>query len=486
MSAPTRVAFLGGMGRSGSTLLERMLADLPGVQALGEVTHLWERALRDDERCGCGQAFSQCPFWSEVGQRAFGGWDRLDVGNVLQLKGRADRTRHVPRLGLPVLLPSARSDLARYLDLYERVYAAAAAVSGATVVVDSSKHASLAYCLRWSRRLDLRVLHVVRDSPAVAYSWTKEVARPEVTAPSGGRPDHDLMPRYSTARVIARWNVDNALFGLLGRAGVPVQVLRYEDLVADPGPTLARAADFLGLPPGTRGSLDGHRLQMHADHTVAGNPMRFTTGELVLRRDDAWRTRYPRRRQVVVRALTSPLRARFGYRSRDAAPCPPRPAPPPPWKATDELPPHAERPRRAGRHLARRVGGRADPVAPRAAAGHARRRRRPGLRRAGRGGRRVRPERARPGARERRPAPPGPGRPQRPHARARRRPQLRHRRLHRHLRRVLRRRRPLAPGQAADPGGRPARRPRGGAGHLRHPHPATRARRSTGRWTGGG
>ncbi len=55
----------------------------------------------------------------------------------------------------------------------------------------------------------------------------------------------------------------------------------------------------------------------HADlttsHTVAGNPMRFRTGRIELRRDDAWRQQLPRRQQRVISALTAPLLARYGY-----------------------------------------------------------------------------------------------------------------------------------------------------------------------------
>ncbi|MDT4989050.1 MAG: hypothetical protein QOI74_3144, partial [Micromonosporaceae bacterium] len=36
-----RVVFLGGLGRSGTTLLERVLGELPGVLPLGETVHLW-------------------------------------------------------------------------------------------------------------------------------------------------------------------------------------------------------------------------------------------------------------------------------------------------------------------------------------------------------------------------------------------------------------------------------------------------------------
>ncbi len=311
----TPVLYLGGIGRSGSTLLERMLGELPGVTVLGEVVHLWARALRDDESCGCGDPFSACPFWTEVGRRAFGGWHRLDAEQVLALKHRVDRTRHVGRLALPALRPAVRRDLLAYLDLYERVYAAAREVSGARVVVDSSKHASLAYCLRWSTGLDLRVLHVIRDSPAVAYSWSKQVVRPEA-----GDSD-SLMPVYGVLHVVGRWNADNAMFDLLRAVGERVHVVRYEDLLDDTRGTLLGTAAFAGLAvaPGDLEFLTGGGVQLGATHTVAGNPMRFRSGRLVLRRDDAWREAFPPANRRAVTALTLPVRARFGYR----APSPP-------------------------------------------------------------------------------------------------------------------------------------------------------------------
>ncbi|GFJ89663.1 sulfotransferase [Phytohabitans rumicis] len=90
------VLFLGGLGRSGTTLVERLLGELPGCCALGEVVHLWQRDVRDDERCGCGARFSACDFWDTVGELAFGGWHQVDVYRVLALQGAVERTRYIP------------------------------------------------------------------------------------------------------------------------------------------------------------------------------------------------------------------------------------------------------------------------------------------------------------------------------------------------------------------------------------------------------
>lgn len=305
-----RVLFLGGLGRSGSTLVERLVGEIPGTCSLGEVVHLWERALRDDELCSCGQAFSRCPFWSEVGERAFGGWGRLDVEDVLSLKAAVDRNRHLPALLLGPWSARRRRQLAEYVGLYERLYRAAAEISGADVVVDSSKHASLAYALRRSDDLDLRVVHMVRDARAVAHSWARKVRRPEASDPAS------MMPTWSPLKVALWWDAFTSAFLLLGATRTPVHVLRYEDVVAETDASLRGVAEHAGLavPPGPLPFLRLDAVELSPSHTVAGNPMRFTTGVVALRRDDEWTTRMPRRARRTVGLLTAPLRLAVGYR----------------------------------------------------------------------------------------------------------------------------------------------------------------------------
>jgi hypothetical protein len=309
-----RVLYLGGLGRSGTTVLERVLGELPGTCSVGELVHLWQRGVLDDETCGCGEPFSRCPFWTEVGRRAFGGWDPALAARMEELRSRVDRTRFIPRLLLPRLLGRHRADLHEYVTTLLRLHRATSEAAGGAVVIDSSKHSSLAFCLRTEPGIDLRVVHVVRDSRGVAYSWTKEVRRPEATA------GESLMTRYSPARSAALWVGHNLFFGLLGRLGTPTRLLRYEDFVADPGTVLQELAAFAGLPLGPEGLdfLDGSSVVLSASHTVAGNPMRFRTGATTLRQDDAWRQDLPRGRRWLVSVLTSPLLLRYGYLRRAA------------------------------------------------------------------------------------------------------------------------------------------------------------------------
>lgn len=303
-----RVLFLGGLGRSGTTLIERVLGELPGVVALGEVVHLWERSLLRDELCACGAPFSDCPFWTQVGALGFDGWDKVDPARVSWLRERVDRTRFIPRLARRTRSAAEAALLTEYLGYYLTVYAAAARISGAGVVIDSSKHPSLAFCLR-AAGLDLRVVHCVRDSRAVAYSWTREVPRPEAVA------EAELMTRYAPAKSALLWNSHNAAFALLRRLGAPSLRVRYEDFVAAPVATTRAIAAFAGLPvvDDALAFLTDSQAVLSPGHTTSGNPMRFRSGAVPIRPDQAWRQGLPAAQRRAVTALTLPLLARYHY-----------------------------------------------------------------------------------------------------------------------------------------------------------------------------
>lgn len=304
------VAYIGGLGRSGSTLLERITGRFDGVCVLGEVVHLFERGVRRDELCGCALPFSRCPFWREVGEIAFGGWGNVDVERLQTLATLVDRTRDIPATRFAGEDSAHIALVHEYVRAFAAVYEAAAKVSGARLVVDSSKHPSTAYALRRSRVIELKVVHLVRDPRGVAYSWTKVLERPE----AGEGKAQPLMHRYPPGRAAALWVADNLAFELLGRSGVPVWRLHYERLMADPVAAVHALADFLGLS-GSRIAefVSQDAVQVGPTHQISGNHVRFQSGELQLRRDDAWHRDFPAGRRRQVTAITAPMMLRYGY-----------------------------------------------------------------------------------------------------------------------------------------------------------------------------
>src|SRR5580693_3305837 len=97
-SCPPTVIYIAGSGRSGSTLLERVLGEMPDFVNVGELIDLFRRTAARGERCGCGLAFADCPFWKGVGQHAFSGWDGDQLASMHRLQSRVARQRHLARL----------------------------------------------------------------------------------------------------------------------------------------------------------------------------------------------------------------------------------------------------------------------------------------------------------------------------------------------------------------------------------------------------
>ena len=308
-AAPVRVLFIGGLGRSGSTLLDRMLGQLDGVWSVGELVHVWQRGLRENNLCGCGRRFRDCHFWRRVGEVAFGGWEAVDVDEVLALKQAVDRNRCVPLMCLPALWPPYRAKLRRYLDLLDRLYRAVRQVAGAPLLVDASKHASHAFLLRGMPGLDLRLVHLVRDSRGVAFSWGKLMRRLEVVDAEA------LMATTTPLRMSARYLAYNSLFHLLRGLGVPTLLLRYESLVRRPAAELHRVLGHAGRPAadGELGFVGDGWVELGTSHALAGNPMRFERGRVPLRLDEEWRGKMRRRHRLLTAGSTWPLLLRYGY-----------------------------------------------------------------------------------------------------------------------------------------------------------------------------
>lgn len=305
---PGSVLYVAGLGRSGSTLLERAVAQLPGVCGIGETVYMWERGVVNDERCGCGESFHHCPFWTAVGERAFGGWHRVDTRRIAQLQRTVDDVKHVPRMLAGSPGSTFREESEEYASYYVRLYDAVREVSGCSVVVDSSKITSLAYVLAGAPAVDLSMVHMLRDPRAVAHSWTKVVRRPEVTTSEA------YMPRYSPAYMGMLYSGHHVLLELLRKRGVPTVTIRYEDFADAPGPAVATVADLLGVDfPVEDVMADARTLTLGTVHTASGNPSRFRTGDVEVRRDDGWRTDMTAGHRAVVSALTAPLSVAYRY-----------------------------------------------------------------------------------------------------------------------------------------------------------------------------
>lgn len=310
-----KVLYIGGYLRIGSTLLDRMLGQCEGFVSVGELRRLWEESFAEDQPCGCGAPFSACEFWRAVADEAYGGFDHVDYVSTAWLKRRVDRMRYIPLLMSPHKNKGYHEALAQYSDILERLYDAIGNFTGSRVIIDSSKDPSYAYLLANLPNVDLHVVHLVRDSRAVAHSWLRKQVKHEEK--NGSKV---YMPRRGPAESSVGWSRANLLLEPIRLCGASYTLVRYEDLLADPGAVLREILAGLGEEDRGFPFLNGRTAELEAAHTVAGNPMRFRHGSIELRPDEEWRVGMDPADRRVVTAMTWPLLLRYGYFARTLRP----------------------------------------------------------------------------------------------------------------------------------------------------------------------
>jgi hypothetical protein len=259
-----KLAYIGGYGRSGSSLLEYLMTASPQVVGCGEVTNCLRKRRKS---CTCRQAAEHCSVWS--------------------LFFASEQARDWTHVDLTLAL------LNHVSSSYE-------------LMVDSSKTAwwSIAVPFKLRQRLgkNFELIHLVRDPRAVCWSSIQSKQKHAM------RSNHVLGCIWST---LGWWtaNLSCECFGWLH----PDQYVRvrYEDLARSPAEVLEKL--FAKLLPGVAwdpekiGSID-NRHQLH------GNRMRKRPLSVQMVQEDVrWRKEMPFGYHRLVASLSWTLLGRYGY-----------------------------------------------------------------------------------------------------------------------------------------------------------------------------
>ena len=150
------IVFIGGAGRSGSTLLERILGNLPGCFSAGELRFFWQYVGEGGHSCGCGEPLNECAFWQpvidEISEQGF------DIDDLATIAARIDRSRHA--LWASTIFAAAFRKLAEATGV---LYSAVSSHSGASYLIDSSKSPTHFRLVLASGLRDVRLIRLVHD-----------------------------------------------------------------------------------------------------------------------------------------------------------------------------------------------------------------------------------------------------------------------------------------------------------------------------------
>ena len=288
-------------------MLGKMLGELDGAVFVGEVNFFWADGVLGGRPCGCGVPVKECPIWARIVGR-LGNDPAARSRDIVTMLAETTRTRH----GLAMLSPFGRRHrVQRRREIAEHLgalYRAIAAEFQVDVIIDSSKSPMYGEILVQMDGIEIETVHLIRDPRAVADSWR----RPKQESIGGS-----VLPRFGLSHSSVLWLVTNLLAARRRTSAAPYVRVRYEDLMNDTAQQMAMICQALGrATAGLDIADDGRSVSLGTSHSIAGNPNRFETGAIALRRDDGWQSRITALEHRMITVLTLPGLRAFGYPAR--------------------------------------------------------------------------------------------------------------------------------------------------------------------------
>lgn len=301
MKEEINVLCIVGETRSGSTIVDRVLGTLDGVQSLCELDYFWVSGLKNNDSCSCGESFRDCDFWKDIVAELFTDID--DIEHIMTLRDEVTPSRHF----LKLLTNTYSAEFAQKLEEYRywigALYRVLAGKTGSSIFVDSSKGVNVPLILGGIPGINVHVLHVVRDVRGFVYSLQKGNINPAFKG---------KMATRSSLSGASGWLVRNIFCEML-KQKFPYQRLVYDNLMRNPELSLSAAIGKIPV-------LDGLKLKFNEDnsinlpaiHTIGGNPHRFVDGRTSLRVDDEWRKNLSKNDRFIATVIGYPLLFRYG------------------------------------------------------------------------------------------------------------------------------------------------------------------------------
>lgn len=252
-----KVVYIMGIARSGSTILEILLSHGRGVFGAGEITSLIEDGFLENKLCSCGRLCHDCEVWGLVLERL--DMNRAELEAWASLQHKVDWHDGFLRQ-LTGVLPL--KDKARYKELNRKLLQAITEVTGAAVVVDSSKYAGRGLALARIVETDVKVICLTRSPAGLMASFQKP--NKEEQRPKGVLATTVYYMTVATLLRIATM--------ILGRDKV-LQV-SYESFLEDPQATLRLIESWAGIELADIIDKLERGEEFTVGHLVTGNRLR--------------------------------------------------------------------------------------------------------------------------------------------------------------------------------------------------------------------
>lgn len=260
-----------GYGRSGSTLIESHLQKHINCTGIGEAKYYPERGVLKNEKCGCGQSFSNCNFWQEI--HSSNEIKDIDYKDLSELTDKYDSS-----MWFLLNIFKQNKELNRYIMGHYSILKEIQSKIGKKTIIDSSKMPARIFWLypKLKEEMNVKVLWITRDPRAVSWSCGRKIKR---TESSNTRLDiktkssDKYMPQFGYFESIFKWNLNTLISYIVIKTRLKNNVIhiKYEDFVENHERVIREVSYFLD-----KDTKDNNYITDEDFHSISGNPRRLS------------------------------------------------------------------------------------------------------------------------------------------------------------------------------------------------------------------
>jgi hypothetical protein len=269
----TKILYICGETRSGSTILSNILGCIEGFFNGGEIIEFWKTGL--EWPCSCGKMTDQCRIWSKIYQSVSAYRNFCEFQQMNQFISQSASSLKSFRSIFSSKYYSRIKDINICLiDNLHFVYKQIQYTTGCKVIVDASKNPGYAQLLAQFPDTELYIIHIIRDPRATIYSW--KIKKPGLWT-------------ASAKEIAMRWNIRNAATELFRtNPKTHYYQLKYEKFAVDPLKHILAILDFIQEEPQRLPFITENEVLIENIHGLCGNPDRFKQGKIKITLDQKW------------------------------------------------------------------------------------------------------------------------------------------------------------------------------------------------------
>ena len=280
MKKKINIIYLMGAGRSGTTILASLLGASKEILTIGEMHQFLEHIIYN-KPCSCGKQLNECSFWKEIIENYY----KTPKKELTKLDNYLVNTeKHIK---IPISFFKTNK---KYIKFQEDFYTKIAKTKPTKYYLDSAKFVGRILQIKKSKKINTKIIYLVRDIRGVINSFSKKVQTYK-------NPISTILyyTLINTNAQIVKWIY-------------PKQVLKikYEDFIENTIETLTKIETFISTDLNDVKQVIIQEKEIEIPHIIGGNRLK-TKQKIKLKKDLAWQKNIKRKNQILYYFLTLPL-----------------------------------------------------------------------------------------------------------------------------------------------------------------------------------